>query len=215
MRLPLRVIGKCTHPVCAGVAQAGSITWLRRNWSYAAYDESGALNSRKGGIHVFVSGDGGWYRAQTIPGLQSYRRGWVQRELKRTTTCFGFSRPSSNVSLKASTIIRMRGGVRVKLLIPCGTKEKKKREKEKRWWEIRNSRGCKEGAFRRTCSRISSDDRPWFCGARTSISRYHRLSGNGVNALLGRMGQILLIMSSGVDRENLTAWQRNAAASAS
>jgi hypothetical protein len=30
--------------------------------------------------------------------------------------------------LKASTIIRMRGGVRVKLLISCGTKEKKRSE---------------------------------------------------------------------------------------
>ena len=41
-------------------------------------------------------------------------------------------------------------------------------------------------------------------------------SGNGVwNALLGRMGQILIIVGSGVDRENLTAGQRNAATSAS
>ena len=72
---------------------------------------------------------GGGIALKRSPG--SNRRGWVQSELKRTTTCFGFSRPSSNVSLKASTIIRMRGGVRVKLLISCGTKDgKKKRERE-------------------------------------------------------------------------------------
>ena len=41
-------------------------------------------------------------------------------------------------------------------------------------------------------------------------------SGNGGgNALLGRMGQILIIVGSGVDREDLAGGQRNAATSAS
>jgi len=137
----------------------------------------------------------------------------IPSEAKRTTTCFGFSRPSSNVSLKASTIIRMRGGVSVNLSNAC------ERERKVVVCEIGRStaHSSQRGgtAFRRTCSRISSDDRPWFCGALASISRYHRLSGNGVNALLGRMGQILLIMGSGVDCESLAAWQHNAAASAS
>jgi hypothetical protein len=35
------------------------------------------------------------------------------------------------------------------------------------------------------------------------------------NALLGRMGQILIIVRSGMDGENLTAGQRNAATSTS
>ena len=47
------------------------------------------------------------------------------------------------------------------------------------------------------------------------LSGHHRLSRNEVNALLGRMGQILLILSSCVDRKNLTTGQRDAAASTS
>jgi hypothetical protein len=37
----------------------------------------------------------------------------------------------------------------------------------------------------------------------------------GENALLGRMGQILLIVGSVVNRESLAAWERNAATSTS
>jgi len=43
----------------------------------------------------------------------------------------------------------------------------------------------------------------------------HRLSGNEVHALLGRMGQIPLILGSGVECKDLATGQRNAAASAS
>lgn len=116
--------------MCAGEAQAGSIAWRLRNWSYATNGESGALNSRTArmGSTFSYQDMGGGIALERSPG--SNRRGWVQSELKRTTTCFGFSRPSSNVSLKASTIIRMRGGVRVKLLISCGTKERERERSE-------------------------------------------------------------------------------------
>jgi hypothetical protein len=43
------------------------------------------------------------------------------------------------------------------------------------------------------------------------LSRYHP----SVNVPLGRMGQILIIVGSGVDREDLPSGQRNAATSAS
>jgi hypothetical protein len=47
------------------------------------------------------------------------------------------------------------------------------------------------------------------------LSGHHRLSGNEVNALLGRMGQILFILISGVDRKNLSTGQNNTATSSS
>ena len=50
---------------------------------------------------------------------------------------------------------------------------------------------------------------------RSSLSRHHLPRVNGEDALLGRMGQILFILSSVVNRENLAAWQGDAAASTS
>ena len=48
-----------------------------------------------------------------------------------------------------------------------------------------------------------------------SLSGHHRPQGNGEDVLLGRMGQILFILGSVVNRESLAAWQGDAAASTS
>ena len=105
----------------------------------------------------------------------------------------------------------MRGGVSVNLSSSSQTHTQKKKKKKKGVIEIGIWVAAKEHN-KRTCSRISSDDRPWFCKEEALVSH----PDNGLwNALLGRMGQILIIVGSGVDRENLTAGQRNAPTSAS
>ena len=87
----------------------------------------GALNGRIGGrdstFHAVVSPTP-THSLIGVWGNQDQSRGI------RTTTCFGFSRPSSKVSLKASTIIRMRGGVSVKLSSHKKIKKEKKRKKK-------------------------------------------------------------------------------------
>ena len=50
---------------------------------------------------------------------------------------------------------------------------------------------------------------------RTSLSGHNRAQGYGEDALLGRMGQILFILGSVVNRESLATWQGDTAASTS
>jgi hypothetical protein len=50
---------------------------------------------------------------------------------------------------------------------------------------------------------------------RMSLSGHHRAQGNGEDALLGRMGQILFILGSVVNRKSLATWQSDTAASTS
>jgi len=100
---------------------------VRVTWCYAfGHIPANAGVRRKGGglstaarTGMQRKGGGGTPAHETIPdsnrGLGGGGGEGTKEKTGHTTTCFGFSRPSSNVSLKASTIIRMRGGVSVKL----------------------------------------------------------------------------------------------------
>jgi hypothetical protein len=68
----------------------------------------GPLYSRIGVIHARKDRAKGGRATQVHDPRFEIVVGRAQQVRVRTTTCFGFSRPSSKVSLKASTIIRMR-----------------------------------------------------------------------------------------------------------